>query len=58
MKKCEKKKIWEVQIFYEGNRGRAVGKLMKINKSTVYNFIKSLSKKIEESKQTIKFLKK
>ena len=37
-------------MFYEGNSGRAVGRLMKINKSTVYNWIKSLDKKIKNSK--------
>ncbi len=28
-----------IKIFYEGNSGRAVGRLMGINKSTVYNRI-------------------
>ena len=47
-KKCRRKFITElnydkefkrraIQIFYEGNSGRAVGRLMKINKSTLYN---------------------
>lgn len=38
-----------IQIFYEGNSGRAVGRIMKINKSTVYNWIKGLNKKVKES---------
>ena len=37
-------------MFYEDNSGRAVGRLMKINKSTVYNWTKSLDKKIKNSK--------
>lgn len=60
-KKCRRKFITEknyseefkrraIQIFYEGNSGRAVGRLMKINKSTVYNWIKELNKEIEKSK--------
>ncbi len=39
-----------IQIFYEGNSGRTVGRLMKINKSTVCNWIKALNKKIENPK--------
>ncbi len=60
-KKCRRKFITElnyseefkkraIQIFYEGNRGRAVGSMMKINKSTVYNWIKQLGSKIEMPK--------
>ena len=30
-----------IQIFYEGNSEKAVGRLIKINKSTVYNYKKS-----------------
>ena len=55
-KKCRRKFITElnyskefkreaIKIFYEGNSGRAVGRLMGINKSTVYNRIKTLNKK-------------
>lgn len=61
-KKCRRKFITElnydeefkrkaIKIFYEGNSGRAVGRLMKINKSTVYNWIKALNKKIEKPKK-------
>ena len=61
-KKCRRKFITElnyskefkrkaIQIFYEGNSGRAVGRLMKINKPTVYNWIKALNKKIKKPKQ-------
>ena len=39
-----------IEIFYEGNSGRAVGRIMGINKSTVYNWIKELDEKIESSK--------
>ena len=60
-KKCERKFITElnyskefkqkaIAIFYEGNSGRAVGRIMGINKSTVYNGIKELDEKIESSK--------
>ena len=60
-KKCKRKFITEikyseefkkkaVQTYYEGNSGRAVGRLMKINKYTVYNWIKKLNKKIEKEK--------
>ena len=60
-KECRRKFITElnyseefkrqaIQMFYEGNSGRAVGRLMKINKSTVYNWTKSLDKKIKNSK--------
>lgn len=60
-KKCRRKFITElnyseefkrkaIQIFYEGNSGRAVGRLMEINKSTVYNWIKALNKKTENPK--------
>ena len=65
-KKCKSKFITElnyseefkrkaIQIFYEGNSGRAVGRLMGINKSTVYNWIKALSKKIEKPMSENKF---
>ena len=37
-----------IQIFYEGNSGRAVGRIKGINKSTVYNWIKKLNKKIQK----------
>ena len=39
-----------IQIFYEGNSGRAVGRLMGINKSTVYNWIKALDNKTKYPK--------
>ena len=38
-----------IQMFYEGNSGRAVGRIMGINKSTVYNWIKKLDKKIQNT---------
>lgn len=58
-KECKKKFITEkiyseefkrkaIQIFYEGNSGRAVGRLLKINKYTVYNWINKLNEKIEK----------
>ena len=61
-KKCRRKFITElnyseefkreaIQIFYEGNSTRAVGRLMKLNKSAVYNWIKALNKEIEKPKQ-------
>ena len=64
-KKCRRKFIKElnyseefkreaIKIFYEGNSGRAVGRLMGINKSTVYNRIKILNKKIVEQKTSPK----
>ena len=37
-----------IQIFYEGNSGRAVGRIKGINKSTVYNWIKKLNEKIQK----------
>ena len=48
-KNCQKKFITEqnyskefkqkaIEIFYEGNSGRAVGRIIGINKSTVYNW--------------------
>lgn len=46
-------KIKAMQIFYEGNRLRREGRIMKINKSTVYNWIKALSKKVKESDSKI-----
>ena len=60
-KECERKFITElnyskefkqkaIAIFYEGNSGRAVGRIMGINKPTVYNWIKELDEKIERSK--------
>ena len=60
-KECERKFITElnyskefkqkaIAIFYEGNSGRAVGRIMGINKSTVYNWIKELDEEIESSK--------
>lgn len=63
-KKCRRKFIIElnydkefkrraIQIFYEGNSGRSVGRLMKINKSTIYNWIKSLNKEMEKSKSEV-----
>lgn len=45
----EEFKMKAIQIFYEGNSTRAVGRIMKINKSTVYNWIKALNKKVKES---------
>ena len=36
-------------MFYEGNSGRAVGRIMGINKSTVYNWIKKLDEKIQNT---------
>ena len=58
-KNCRRKLITElnyseefkreaIQIFYEGNSGRAVGRIKGINKSTVYNWIKKLNKKIQK----------
>ena len=55
-KECRKKFITElnysekfkrqaIQIFYKGNSGRAVGRIIGINKSTVYNWIKNQMKK-------------
>ena len=46
-----KRKI--IQIFYEVTSGRAVGILIKINKSTVYNWIKESNNGIEKSKPDI-----
>lgn len=59
-KNCKRKFITEknyseefkqkaIEIFYEGNSGRAVGRIMGINKSTVYNWIKKLDKKLQDS---------
>ena len=59
-KKCRRKFITElnyseefkreaIQILYEGNSGRAVGRIMGINKSTVYNWVKKLNEKIEKT---------
>ncbi len=36
-------------MFYEGNSTRAVGRIMEINKSTVYNWIKKLDEKIQNT---------
>ena len=38
-----------IEIFYGGNSGRAVGRIMGINKSTVYNWIKKLDEKIQNT---------
>ena len=38
-----------IQIFYEGNSGRAVGRIKGINKSTVYNWIKNLNEKTQKT---------
>ena len=57
-KKCRRKFITElnyseefkreaIQILYEGNSGRAVGRIMGINKSTVYNWVKKMNEKTE-----------
>ena len=57
-KECRRKFITEVnyknefkekaiKTFYEGNSGRAVGRIMGINKSTVYNWIKKMNEKID-----------
>ena len=59
-KNCKRKFITElnyskefkqkaIEIFYEGNSGRAVGRIMGINKSTVYNWIKKLDEKIQNT---------
>ena len=37
-----------IAIFYEGNSDRAIGRIMGINKSTVYNWIKKLDKKLQD----------
>ncbi len=48
-----------IAIFYEVNSGRAVGRVMGINKSTVCNWIKKLDKKacsqeqVTEKPQTV-----
>ena len=58
-KSCKRKFITEknyseefkqkaIAIFYEGNSGRAVGRIMGINKSTVYNWIKKLDEKLQD----------
>ena len=38
-----------IQIFYEGNSGRAVGRIKGINKSTVYNWIKKMNEKNQKT---------
>ena len=59
-KNCKRKFITElnyskefkqkaIEIFYEGNSGRAVGRIIGINKSTVYNWIKKLDEKIQNT---------
>ena len=40
-----------IAIFYEGHSSRAVGRMMGINKSTVYNWIKKLDEKLQGSIQ-------
>ena len=37
-----------IKMLYEGNRDRAVGRIMGINKSTVYNWVKKAEEKIEQ----------
>ena len=62
-KNCKKKFITElnyseefkrqaIQMFYEGNSTRAVGRIMGINKSTVYNWIKKLDGKLQNKNCT------
>ena len=64
-KSCKRKFITEknyskefknkaIAIFYEGNSGRAVGRIMGINKSTVYNWIKKLDEKLQDVNYTEK----
>ena len=36
-------------MLYDGNSGRAVGPIMGINKSTVYNWVKKAEEKIKSS---------
>ena len=59
-KECKKKSITElnytkefkqkaIKMLYEGNSGRAVGRIMGINKSTVYNWVKKAEEKIKSS---------
>ena len=59
-KKCRRKFITElnyseefkreaIQILYEGNSGRAVGRIKGINKSTVYNWVKKLNEKVQKT---------
>lgn len=43
-----------IEIFYEGNSGRAVGRIKGINKSTVYNSIKKLNEKTKRKLQWMK----
>ena len=38
-----------IKMLYEGNRDRAVGRIMGINKSTVYNWVKKAEEKITSS---------
>ena len=45
-----------IEIFYEGNSGRAVGRIKGINKSTVYNSIKKLNAKTAIVKKEIKYV--
>ena len=62
-KNCKKKFITDknyskefkekaIAIFYEGNSGRAVGRIMGINKSSVYNWIKKLNEKLQNTNHT------
>ncbi len=46
-----------IAIFFEGNSGRAVGRMMGINKSTVYNWIKKLKMQPAHRKRYRKNLK-
>ena len=59
-KNCKRKFITElnyseefkrqaIEIFYEGNSTRAVGRIMGINKSTVYNWIKKWDEKLQNT---------
>ena len=48
----DKFKREEIEIFYEGNSERAVGRIKGINKSTVYNWIKKYKRKLQWMKKT------
>ena len=61
-KECKKKFITElnytkefkqkaIKMLYEGNSGRAVGRIMGINKSTAYSWVKKAEEKIKSSKR-------
>ena len=41
-------------MFYEGNSTRAIGRIMEINKSTVYNWIKKWDEKLQNTDCTEK----